>query len=80
MAARKRSSTPSLVAPTTDPLAPSAAVIVKLGSIAVHAAEMLSPRGHAFDKMALDQLLSDPEIVAWRASASALGLLPVPRR
>jgi hypothetical protein len=38
---------------------------MKLGSIAVHAEEFLSPDGHEFDKAALDTLLQDPEVKDW---------------
>jgi hypothetical protein len=38
---------------------------VKLGSIAVHADELTSPAGHEFDRIALRQLVDDPEIAAW---------------
>jgi hypothetical protein len=38
---------------------------MKLGSIAVHAEELLSPDGHEFDKVALDNLLQDPEVKSW---------------
>ena len=62
-----------------NPLDPSAGVLVKLGSIAVHAEEMLSPGGSHFDNAALDSLLADPEIVAWRKEMDALALLPVKR-
>lgn len=40
-------------------------LLVKLGSIAVHADEMLSPDGHAFDRTAIETLLKDPEVTAW---------------
>ena len=49
----------------TDPLKPSLSLLSKLGSIAVHAEEMLSPKGHHFDKLELEQLLKDPEIKKW---------------
>lgn len=49
----------------SDPLKPSVALLSKLGSIAVHAKELLSPKGHAFDRSALETLLDDAEIKAW---------------
>lgn len=52
---------------------------IKLGSIARHAEELLSPEGHAFDRVALEALLSDPEVVEWMAAADAAALLPVRR-
>lgn len=61
-------------------LQPSATILVKLGSIAVHAEEYLySPGSHAFDKIALDQLLQDPEILEWLKEIGKLALLPVKR-
>ena len=48
-----------------DTLQPNPSLLCKLGSIAVHAAEMLSPGGHPFDKVALESLLSDPEVRQW---------------
>lgn len=52
-------------------------LLVKLGSIAVHADEFLSPKGHDFDKIALQQLLIDPEVVEWLKSMKTM--LPVKR-
>lgn len=62
-----------------SPLAPPASVVVKLGSIAVHAEELIEPRGHPLDMDALRGLLADREIVAWRADMDKLALLPVKR-
>lgn len=60
-------------------LNPPLSVLVKLGSIARHAEEMLSPDGHEFDRAAIAALLADPEVAAWMAAADALALLPVSR-
>lgn len=49
----------------TDPLKPSLTVLSKLGSVFVHAQEFLSPAGHEFDKVALEQLFADPDLVEW---------------
>lgn len=54
-------------------------LLVKLGSIAVHAEEMMSDRGHHFDMEVLRALLADPDVVAWRADMDAESLLPVMR-
>jgi vacuolar-type H+-ATPase subunit C/Vma6 len=62
-----------------DPLNPNAALLVKLGSIAVHAEEITSPNGHDFDKAALDALLANEDVIEWREAMDALGLLPVKR-
>lgn len=58
-----------------DPLHPPLSLLVKLGSIAVHCEELLTPPrldkkrghvgGHGFDKIATEQLLNDPEVKAW---------------
>lgn len=63
----------------SDPLKPSASLLVKLGSIAVHVEELLSPSGHKVDKAALDTLLRDAEVIEWRKSMDAMALLPVKR-
>ena len=62
-----------------DPLKPELALLIKLGSIAVHADEMFSPSGHQFDKITLNNLLQDPELKAWLQEMDARGLLPVKR-
>lgn len=62
-----------------DPFKPSAGLLVKLGSIAVHAEEMMSPSGHAVDRFALDALLGDPEVANWLAAMDSMALLPVKR-
>lgn len=61
-------------------LAPPMSLLVKLGSIAVHAEEFLEPGGHEFDRTAMEQLLKDPEVLAWRKQMDALALLPKKRR
>lgn len=63
-----------------NPLTPEASLLVKLGSIAVHAEEMLSPDGHPLDKHALQCLLRDAEVVQWREKMNLMGLLPVKRK
>jgi hypothetical protein len=60
-------------------LQPSATILVKLGSIAVHAEEMFSVKGHYFDKVALQTLLLDEEVQTWLKDMSKLALLPVKR-
>lgn len=61
----------------TDPLTPPPALLVKLGSIAVHVEEYLSPHRHPFDKTAIELLLNDPDVKAWIVSMGAF--LPVKR-
>jgi hypothetical protein len=60
-----------------DPLEPSVALLAKLGSIVVHFEELLSSKGHAFDKHALNTLLADPEVKQWLKQMG--GYLPVKR-
>lgn len=60
-----------------DPLKPSLSLLSKLGSIIVHAEEMASLKGHAFDKIAMDGLLNDPEVREWLKGMGPL--LPVKR-
>ena len=62
-----------------SPLEPSARLLSKLGSIIVHADELVSPRGHAFDREAMRGLLSDSEVVEWLKMMDRLALLPVRR-
>lgn len=56
-------------------LMPQATLLCKLGAIAVHADEMLSPGGHQFDEIALRQLLVDPEVNEWLAGMRTLTLI-----
>lgn len=58
---------------------PSLQVLVKLGSIAVHAEELLSPKAHHFDRLALESLLDDPDVQLWLAEMHKAALLPVKR-
>ena len=60
-------------------LEPPVTTLVKLGCIAVHVKELLSPKGHEVDRMELQMLLDDPEIVAWMAKMNEEALLPVMR-
>ena len=60
-------------------LQPAATVVVKLGSLAVHFEEWLSPDGHEYDLAALKSILADEEIRAWLEDMKKLGLLPVKR-
>lgn len=62
-----------------DPLKPPPSLLVKLGSIAVHAEEWGSVYGHAFDKVAMEQCLNDPEVREWRKAMDAMAMLPKKR-
>lgn len=67
-------------APRAYPLQAPTSVMVKLGSIAVHAEEALSARGHEFDWITLEQLLADAEVQKWLKSMQQLALVPLKRR
>jgi hypothetical protein len=67
------------MAKKNDPLKPSLTLLVKLGSLAVHIEEMLSPGGHAFDKNAIDQILNDPEVKEWLKDMDDMAFLPKKR-
>jgi len=68
------------VTPTKPPpLTPPPTLLVKLGSIAVHLDEYMSPRGHIFDRVAAESLLRDPEVKRWLKAMDKLGMLPVKR-
>jgi len=60
-----------------DPLKPSLTLLVKLGSLAVHAEELLSSKAHAYDRIAAQQILTDPEVIAWLEQMGAY--VPVKR-
>ena len=62
-----------------DMTKPSLALLVKIGSIAVHADEILSPHRHAVDVDAIKTLLDDAEVREWLAQMSKSALLPVKR-
>lgn len=64
----------------TNPLQPDAALLCKLGSIAVHAEEFMSPDGHDFDRVALKQLIADPDVVAWVNAMGAMAMIPKKRK
>lgn len=62
-----------------SPLAPSASVLIKLGSALVHAEELLSPGGHVADKQAFDSLMQDRELREWMDAMDRATFLPVRR-
>ena len=57
----------------------SLAILIKLGSIAVHTKEMLSKEGHEYDIQAIKTLLVDPEIIDWIKAMDKMALLPKER-
>lgn len=66
----------------SDPLKPPISLLVKLGSLIVHADEYLDAAGHGhpFDKGAFDALLEDPEVAAWLEAMGKNALIPLKRR
>ena len=62
-----------------NPLKPTPALLVKLGSVAVHVEEMLSLKGHELDRYALMTLLGDQEVKQWIEQMNAMAMLPVKR-
>ncbi len=62
-----------------DPLLPSPALLCKLGSIVMHAQEMLSPGGNEFDRVALKGLLEDPDVRAWILKMDKMAMVPKKR-
>lgn len=60
-------------------LQPAATTLIKLGSLAVHVEEMLSPGGHALDKSAIEGLLADEEVRTWLEAMDDMAFLPVKR-
>lgn len=63
-----------------DPLKPSPTLLCKLGSVIVHADELLSPRGHAFDKIAMESAIRDPEVLQWLEQMGKMAMIPLKRR
>lgn len=61
-------------------LSPDPALMAKLGSIAVHASEMLSADGHYYDRVALVQLLADPAVVRWLDLMDRAAMIPKKRK
>jgi hypothetical protein len=62
---------------TPSPTQPGIALLSKLGSIAVHAEEFLSPNAHHLDLAALRTLLEDKEVRQWIKDMGPL--MPVKR-
>jgi hypothetical protein len=54
-----------MTTPKVDPLKPALSLLCKLASIAVHADELLSPKGHVYDRLAFKSAVEDPEVQAW---------------
>lgn len=63
----------------SDCLHPSIQVLIALGSIAIHAEESLSNKGHFLDIVALKSALQAPELQEWFAQMNKMALLPLKR-
>lgn len=63
-----------------NPLKPSASLLCKLGSIAVHVEEGSSENGHHFDWVALNGLIRDPEVQTWLTMMGSMALVPRKRK
>ena len=61
-------------------LSPDPALLCKLGSIVVHADEMMSDDGHHYDRLALQQLLNDPDVKHWIDLMSMAAMVPRKRK
>jgi hypothetical protein len=59
---------------------PSLTLLMKLGSIAVHADELLSDDGHELDRVALNTVLYDPEVTSWLEQMKKLAYIPRKRK
>lgn len=63
-----------------ETMRPSIPLLCKLGSIAVHAEEMLSTDFHEFDAVALKALLDDADVKQWIKGMDKLALIPKKRK
>jgi hypothetical protein len=63
----------------SDPLKPSPALLIAIGSLVVHYEELNSPNGHHFDKAVIDSLRNQPEVKEWFDEMSRMAFLPVKR-
>ena len=63
----------------TNPLQPTPALLAKIGSLIVHAEEMISEDGHAVDRAALASGLLDTEVQDWLRAMGEMAMVPVKR-
>jgi hypothetical protein len=68
-----------MAAKPVNPTVPSLPVLMKLGSIVVHAQEFFSAYSHPADRIALEVLLGDEEVVEWLKQMAAMSLVPLRR-
>lgn len=64
---------------TVGTFKPSVSLLAKLGSIAQHCDEAVSPSGHELDLAAIRSLLADTEVTQWLDAMAKLALIPVKR-
>ena len=73
---------------TMNPLEPGAALLAQLGSLIVHADELIDeldaagvqlPHGAAFDRDTIRSLMAHPDVAAWLKGMRAMAMLPVKR-
>lgn len=62
-----------------DPLKPSPALLIAIGSLVVHYEELTSPDGHHFDKAVIDSLRNLPDVKEWFEKMTEMAFLPVKR-
>lgn len=62
-----------------EALKPSATLLVKLGSLAIHIEEAISSKGHHFDIATIKGQLQDEELREWLKAMDKLALLPKKR-
>jgi hypothetical protein len=65
--------------PKQDMLNPTPQLLIKVGSLVVHYQEWTSGSGHPHDKIAIDTLEQDPEVIDWFAQMTKAAFLPVKR-
>lgn len=63
----------------SDALKPSAGLLCKLGSLAIHIDEFLSSNGHEFDRAVIQTLLDDSEVQEWLSEMDGMAMLPKKR-
>jgi hypothetical protein len=64
-----------------NPMEPSPAMLVKLGSLIVHYEEFTAPNsGHEFDKLAIDAIRQQPDVREWFTQMDNMGMLPKKRQ
>lgn len=61
-------------------LTPSPTLLVKLGSLIVHYQEWTSSGAHVVDRIAIDTLEAEPDVIEWIDAMNAAGMLPVKRK